>query len=117
MKTEKTFRPGLFQFFGRKRRKKAYIAGKIGDLPIEVYTRKFLVAEDEVRKMGFAPVNPVSLPHNHGRTYWEYMREDVAEMLKCDVVYASRDWLDSPGAIKEVTIALDFRMKVIFQPL
>lgn len=95
--------------------KKCYIAGKIGNLPEEVYKANFKRAEAEVCALFFEPVNPVELPHNHGKTWLEYMREDLTEMLKCDCVYAQKNWLRSKGARIEVFLALFLGIKVIFE--
>lgn len=95
--------------------KKCYIAGKIGDLPKEVYEAEFERAKTEVIALGYLPVSPVDLPHQHGRTWSEYMREDVIAMLQCDAVYAIRNWRQSPGATIEINTALSIGIDVIHQ--
>ena len=95
--------------------KKCYIAGKIGGLPEEVYKANFERAKAEVCALFFEPVNPVELPHNHGKTWREYMNEDLTELLKCDYVYAQKNWTDSRGARIEVMLAIDLGIEVIFQ--
>jgi hypothetical protein len=94
---------------------KCYIAGKIGDLSKEEYEANFSAAKIEVIAMGYIPVSPVDLPHEHGRTWSEYMREDLAEMLKCDTVYALRNWRQSPGATIEINTALSVGLNIIHQ--
>lgn len=96
--------------------KKIYIAGKIGDLPEAEYKANFEKAKQEVRSMGFEPVSPVDLPHNHGRTWNEYMREDLIAMLGCEYVYCLRNWRKSPGAIVEINTALSVGINIIHQP-
>jgi len=95
--------------------KKCYIAGKIGNIPKEEYTRKFCEAENAVYALGYEPVNPVALPHNHGRTWAEYMCEDIAAMLGCDAVFALRDWRQSPGAVIELELALKLGKTIFHQ--
>jgi len=95
--------------------KKCYIAGKIGDLPVSEFTNNFTAAKKEVEALGMIPVSPVDLPHNHGGTWSEYMREDLIEMLKCDYVYALRNWDSSRGATVEVETALKIKMNIIHQ--
>ena len=97
--------------------KKCYIAGKIGDLPEEVYKAEFERAKKEVRQLGFEPVSPVDLPHEHNRTWSDYMREDLIEMLKCDSLYAIRNWRQSPGATIEINTALAVGINIIHQKL
>jgi hypothetical protein len=95
--------------------KKCYIAGKIGDLPEAEYKANFENAKAEVLQMGYEPVSPVDLPHKHGRTWSDYMREDLTEMLKCEAVYAMRNWRQSPGATIEINTALSVGLNVIHQ--
>lgn len=94
---------------------KCYIAGKIGNLPIEEYTEKFENAKNEVSLMGFIPVSPIDLPHEHNKAWESYLKEDITEMLKCDAVYALRCWKDSPGANIEIELAQDLQMHIIYQ--
>ena len=95
--------------------RKCYIAGKIGDLPEAEYKAKFEKGKADVIAMGYEPVSPVDLPHNHGKSWGEYMREDLIEMLKCDSVYALRDWRLSPGATIEIKTALSVGLNIIHQ--
>ena len=95
--------------------KKCYIAGKIGDLPEEEYKAAFEKGKKEVEAMGFIPVSPVDFPHKHGRSWGEYMREDLTEMLKCDSIYALRNWRLSPGATIEIHTALSVGINIIHQ--
>lgn len=96
-------------------KKKCYIAGKIGDLPEAEYKSNFEKAKREVFELGFIPVSPVDLPHEHGRTWGDYMKEDLIEMLKCDCVYALRNWRRSPGATIEINTALAVGLNIIHQ--
>jgi hypothetical protein len=96
--------------------KKCCIAGKIGDLPEEVYKANFEQAKEEVAALGYEPISPVDLPHEHNRTWSDYMREDLIEMLKCDYVYALRNWRQSPGATIEINTALSVGLHIIHQP-
>jgi len=93
-----------------------YIAGKIGDLPESIYRPMFEAAALEVKKMGLKPVSPIDLPHEHDRTWSEYMREDIAALMKCGHIYAIRNWRHSPGATIEVNLAVQVGINVIHQP-
>lgn len=95
--------------------KKCYIAGKIGDLPQAEYEDNFYNAKIKVLSLGFAPVSPVDLPHNHGKTWNEYMKEDLIAMLQCDCVYAMHNWRLSEGATIEVNLATAVGIDVIHQ--
>lgn len=96
--------------------KKIYIAGKIGGLPDAEYKSNFEQAKIECERMGFTPVSPVDLPHEHDQSWSSYMKEDIRELTKCDAVYALRNWIDSPGARIEIRIANDLKIEVIQQP-
>lgn len=67
--------------------KKCYIAGKIGELAPEFYTEMFEKAEVEVRELGLVPVSPLKLPHNHNKSWNEYMKEDLKALLDCVYLY------------------------------
>jgi len=94
---------------------KCYIAGKIGDLPEAEYKLNFERAKNEVIDLGFIPVSPVDLPHNHGKSWSDYMKEDLIEMMKCEYVYAMRNWRLSPGATIEINLALSLGINIIHQ--
>jgi hypothetical protein len=95
--------------------KKCYIAGKIGDLPLNEFTSNFHIGKAEVVEMGFTPVAPTDLPHIHDQTWASYMKEDLTEMMKCEALYALRNWRHSPGAIVEVELAMKLGLTIIFQ--
>ncbi len=95
--------------------RKCYIAGFIGNLPVEEYTANFEQAEKEVIAMGFIPVSPLKLPHNHGKSWGEYMKEDLIAMLQCDAVYAQNNIRFSPGGMIEIETAMKVGIDVIHQ--
>jgi len=96
--------------------KKCYIAGKIGDLPEAEFKRNFVNAKAEVALMGLEPVSPVDLLHDHNKSWISYMKEDLKAMMDCDVLYAMRNWRQSPGATIEVNLALQLGIQIIHQP-
>lgn len=96
--------------------KKCYIAGKISGLPILEYTSNFKEAEAGVLNLGYYPVNPVELNHDHDKTWLSYMREDLTELLKCNAVYVLRNWSESQGAKIEVDLAKSLGLIIYFQP-
>ncbi len=96
--------------------KKCYIAGKIGGLPEAEYTAYFDLAKQQVKYLGLDPVSPIDLPHDHEKRWSDFMREDLAELLKCSHLYALRNWRTSPGATIEVNLALAIGINIIHQP-
>lgn len=95
---------------------KCYIAGKIGNLPDDVWQANFKYARLAVRALGYDPVCPTQLPHNHDRTWESYMKEDLTALLQCDLLYAQRNWKESRGATIEVNLAKTVGIEIIYQP-
>jgi hypothetical protein len=98
-------------------KKRCYIAGKIGDLPKEVWEENFNRAIAAVEEMGYVPVSPTQLPHQHERTWISYMREDLHALIDCDAVYCLRNWRDSPGAKIEINLALQLGLTVLHEKM
>jgi len=95
--------------------RQCYIAGKIGDLHEAEYKRNFDMAKNYVFNLGYEPVSPVDLPHNHDKTWQSYMKEDIKAMLDCHAVFVLKNWRQSPGAIIEVDLAMKMSINIIFQ--
>jgi nucleoside 2-deoxyribosyltransferase len=99
----------------KNKMRKIYIAGKITGLDKEQINANFRIAKLQCIAMGFMPVCPLELEHNHEKTWSAYMKEDMAAMLQCDAVYAQVNWSYSKGATIEINTALSIGMKVIHQ--
>lgn len=95
---------------------KCYIAGRISGQQVPAARILFDIAKIEVAALDLVPVSPMDLPHKHGGTWEEYMREDLMKLLECKYLYALTNWTQSPGARFEVHAALTLGIKVIFQP-
>ena len=95
--------------------KKCYIAGKIGDLPEEIYKANFERAKEQVIALGYEPISPVELEHAHDKSWNSYMKEDLRHMLNCHAVFAQRNWRLSPGATIEINLALAVGIDIIHQ--
>jgi hypothetical protein len=93
---------------------KCYIAGPVSGLDEKEYRASFRKAEIAVAIMGYEPVNPVELPHNHDKTWLSCMREAITEMMKCDMVYVHGDWEQSRGASIEVQLAKDLGIPITY---
>lgn len=94
--------------------KKIYISGKITGIEKEAETL-FANAEKEVIQMGFLPVNPLTINHNHDKSWQSYMKEDVKALCDCDAIYMLSNWRDSNGATIELSIANHLELDVIHQ--
>ena len=93
---------------------KIYIAGKITGLPIEVSFAAFEKAEQYLVSEGHEPVNPMKLPHDHGRTWAEYMRECFDALNTCEAIYMMPGYVNSIGACAEHEVARSLGLKVIY---
>jgi nucleoside 2-deoxyribosyltransferase len=103
---------------------RVYIAGPMTGYPDHNYPA-FFEAERILEENGFEVVNPARL---HGgfdvqsallmrasnpKTWHEYIRADLREMLTCDAVFTLPGWAASKGAQLEVGIAEQVGMNII----
>jgi len=93
--------------------KRIYIAGKIGSLPFDEVTMKFNAAKAELILMGYDAVIPLEFAHDHGKSWAEYMLEDLSELNKCDGICLLPCWVDSPGAKIEHAFAIGSGKQVL----
>lgn len=94
---------------------KIYISGQITGLSEADAKYNFTMAHVNLKQQGHYPVNPMFLPHNHGKTWAEFMREDLHALLDCEAIYMLENWQESKGARIEFGIAIELGMKIIFQ--
>ena len=93
---------------------KIYISGKISGIESEA-AQIFERAENELKAKGFNPINPMTLNHDHDKSWHAYMKEDVKALCDCDQIYMLSNWKDSKGAIIEHTIAMYLGIDVVYQ--
>ena len=93
---------------------KYYISGKISGIE-DAAPGLFESAEKELKAKGFETVNPMTLNHEHDKSWHSYMREDVKALCECDAIYMLSNWTDSKGAIIEHTIAMYLGLKVQYE--
>lgn len=93
--------------------KKCYIAGPISGLDYQKAYDAFRDAEMKLTSLGYEPVNPMRLPHNHDKSWSSYMREDLKQLLDCEFVYLLDGWQDSKGARIEAGVAVSLGIKVV----
>ena len=82
---------------------KIYISSKITGN--ENYLKDFEEAEKLLVERGHEVINPCKLPHDHGKTYEEYMKEDIRVLLGCEGICMFGEWKTSRGATMEHNIA------------
>jgi len=93
---------------------KIYISGKISGIENDA-TQLFERAEKDLQAKGFETVNPLTLNHEHDKSWHSYMKEDVKALCDCDSIYMLTNWVDSKGAIIEHTIAMYLGLNVQYQ--
>jgi hypothetical protein len=97
---------------------KIYIAGKYTGLPHNEAAAKFAETERQLITAGFDKndiVNPMKLGI-HPETDWhEAMAICISKLSECKAIYIQRDWRESFGARKEITIAAQQRMDTYWE--
>lgn len=94
---------------------RVYIAGAITGRSFEEYRKQFAQAEEWFNLNGIETVNPVTLPHDHDKSWESYMREGLRALLDCSAVYMLKGWEASKGATLERLVAQSVGIKIIYQ--
>lgn len=94
--------------------KRVYICGRITGVE-EQAKEQFRKAEIKIRKKGFIPVNPMTLPHNHDKEWVSYMKECIRALMTCDEIYVLRGYEKSEGAKIEIYLALGLKIKLNYE--
>lgn len=95
-----------------KQKRRIYISGPMTGLP-DLNRAEFERVEKLLDGDG---LNPHKLPHNHGKTHAEFMKEDLATLLRCDGVIMLKGWTLSEGAQLEHTVAVACGIPVYYDP-
>ena len=96
---------------------KIYISGKITGLRLTEARARFDKAESElVSRYNCDVINPMSkIPYEPGKTWSQYMLDDIALLFSCDAIYMLDNWKDSTGARIEFAIACELSKIIIFE--
>ena len=95
--------------------KKTYISGQITGIETEA-PLLFEAAEKKLKKLGFEPINPITINHDHHDKSWvNYMREDIKALCDCDSIFMLSNWTNSRGAIIENTLAEFMGLEVMYE--
>lgn len=96
--------------------KKIYISGKITGLSQTEAFANFERAEIQLHAFGFEAINPMKkVSEQEGKSWKEYMLEDIAILWDCDAIYMLCNWKDSKGAKIERAIAENLGMPVLLE--
>lgn len=96
-------------------KKKVYVSGAIAHYDIEERKGAFLKASEDLRAMGFEPINPFEngLPDE---AHWrEHMRADIKMLLECNCIFMLDGWELSKGAKLELDVASSCGIEVMFE--
>ena len=95
---------------------KIYISGAISGLETAVAFQNFERAEDLLRERGHEPVNPMKkVSEQEGKSWEEYMKEDIPIMLECDGIFMLSNYHGSRGARLELYVAEALGMEVMHE--
>lgn len=94
--------------------KRCYNAGKISGLSYLSARAKFDKFDEEIRKAGMVPVNPMVDGLRADRPWWMHMVYDALLLVGCSHVLFQPDWFQSKGARIEFKLARFFRKKIIY---
>lgn len=92
---------------------KCYIAGKATGLKENEYRPLFESAAETLRSMGYDPIIPIDLPHDHDKTWQSYMKECTKALIDCDAIMVLYNWASTPGARFEEHVAMRLGIKRI----
>ena len=91
---------------------KVYISGKITGIETEAF-ELFAKAETQLRELGYEPINPMTLIHEHDKSWHSYMKVCIKALCDCDAIYLLPNWGESKGANLEKEIASNLGLKNI----
>jgi len=88
-----------------KHMKKIYISGKITGIE-ETAPQLFKDAEDFLKAKGSEVVNPMTINHDHDKSWLNYMKTDIVALMECDSIFMLENWEESKGACIEHSLAI-----------
>lgn len=94
---------------------KIYISGRITGINHKIAEGMFEQAEKFLSDQGHTPINPMRIKHDHGKSWEEYMLEDIRALFGCEAIFMLCNWGQSRGARIEYQIAREMGLRVMFQ--
>ena len=95
---------------------KTYVSGKITGLSKEECEFNFSQGTLEAQEFSKEVLNIYEVvPFVKGKTWKQYMSEDVLYLFECDSIYMLSNWGDSKGARLERAIAIEMGLDIIYQ--
>lgn len=94
---------------------KIYISGRITGITIKEATDNFYEAEKDLFELDYEVINPMTIKHDHDKSWKNYMKNDIKELLNCSHIYMLKGWHLSKGANIEFNLAKDLGLTIYFQ--
>ncbi len=91
---------------------KIYIAGKVTGLPWAETSMKFGAHQKKLINEGHQPIVPLDLC-NKDDDWQSAMRKCIAALITCEEIHLLHDWMYSPGARLERTLAFELGIKIV----
>ena len=95
--------------------RKIYISGAITGVDPDVCRSAFEIAEKDLKKQGFVPVNPLNNGLPDTATYDEHMTRDLEMLSECQGIYMLDGWERSKGCKIEFNFAIAHRIPIAFE--
>jgi hypothetical protein len=104
-----------------ERKLRVYIAGPLSSPEVPIYLKNvhnMIIVAETIRRLGFAVYIPC-LDYVQGIMFGDYEFKDYYEnslefMKACDIVYVCDGWKQSKGTKKEIKVAREMGIKVVF---
>ena len=80
-----------------------YVSGPITG--VDNYLEIFHEASKKLAAQGYIPIDPCTLPHNHGKSHGEYRKEAIRALLDCDYIFMLPGWRQCNDAMCERAVA------------
>ena len=93
---------------------KIYIRGKITGIE-ETAPQLFKEAEEFLKAKGYEVVNPMTINHDHDKSWLNYMKTDIIALMECDAIFMLENWEESKGALIENFNAIALGYDIIYQ--
>ena len=92
--------------------KKIYISGPITGIEATA-PKLFKEAEDFLKAKRYEVVNPMTINHDHDKSWVSYMKTDIIALMGCDSIFMLDNWEESKGACIEYYLAIKLGYKII----
>jgi nucleoside 2-deoxyribosyltransferase len=97
------------------KKNKVYISGRISGMLFTDAYQKFQLAEQKLSELGYEVVNPMTIEHDHDKTWEAYMKNDIKAMCDCDTIFMLDNWRESRGATIELNLAIQLGLSVLHE--